>query len=99
MWVIDELHHTTRQVTPSYSTRRRPAVMFLHVDTEAGLLFASMAQTTANAEKRRLLRMKAENAYRTVQRLSGMVQMDDAERARLHRGLDALRAALAKLPA
>jgi hypothetical protein len=99
VWVIDEVRCEARQLTPTTSNRLRPAVMFLQVDTEAGLLFARMAQATSDFDKRRALRMKAQRTYDVVRQLTDVVKMSDAERARAHRGLEALQTALADIPA
>ena len=72
--------------------------MFLFVDLEAGLLFASMAQGMHDHERRSQLRRKAQTALDAVTRFLPRVEMSNDSRAAVLHGLDTLTNEIGKIP-
>jgi hypothetical protein len=71
--------------------------MFLFVDIEAGLLFATMAQRTHDHERRRQLHRKAQRVLDSVTGFKLRVDMTADERSRVSYGLNALREAIGRV--
>ena len=86
-------------VTPPRRGSLRSGRMFLFVDLEAGLLFASMAQATHDHERRFQLRRKAQTALDAVTRFLPRVEMSDDSRTAVSDGLETLKHEIAKIPA
>jgi hypothetical protein len=98
VWVVGQTPGDSRQVTPSHK-RAQSGVMFLFVDIEAGLLFATMAQSTHDHDRRQQLHRKAQTVLDAVSRFLPRVRMSDDERDRVTHGLNALRTEIGKIRA
>ena len=96
VWVVGGEHPAqSHQIT---ATRKaHSGLMFLFVDIEAGLLFANMAQSTHDHERRRQLHRKAQTAFDAVTKFQSRVEMSDHERAKVAHGLSTLSAAIRKI--
>ena len=99
-WVVGgSAPEGSHEVAASPTSRARTSVMFLFVDIEAALIFASMAQETADHDRRRQLRHKAQQSFDAVTRYLPRVETTDDERARVLHGLNTLRYEIGRIPA
>ena len=75
----------------------RTSAEFLKLDVQTGLTFSSTALTADNEEKKERNRKAARKAYDTVLRLGKKIELTNAEKRLLNRGLKKLRGELTAL--
>jgi len=85
----------SHQISPSHHAYS--SVMFLFVNIEAGLLFAAMAQTTDDDDKRRQLHERSQKVFDAMTGFRMRVKMTDDEQSRVKEGLTALSEAIRKV--
>ena len=88
---------TLAQLASARERAHRASATFLKLDVETALTFTSMALSAENVVKRERNRKAARLAYDTVMRLSKKIELTDAEKSELNRGLKRLRAELLEL--
>jgi hypothetical protein len=99
VWVVGHAPNETHQITtrpdsPAMTELPDVGVRFLFADVETGLLFAEMALSHPDADRRSELRSKARMAYETALRLTPTVSMPPEQEARVLEKLTQLRAAI-----
>ena len=98
VWVVGDRPEDTRQITAGRERIPQSGLMFLHVEIDAGLLFAGMAQKAEEDERRSALRLKARTALEAVERYMPRIEISKEHAPRLAKGLQALKEAIDNIP-